>query len=272
MDGCEGPGGTFNEAYATGTVTGQNYVGGFIGQSYWSTVNDAYTVSDVSANNYVGGFAGYSNNSTFNNVYSSGVVQATGDTNMAGFIGEDVDGETEITNSFWNGEKSDLTVTCGNGSPCGGATKSTTTLMNTEYTFTNATWDFEDIWKMDGFNNQKYPFFLWQTVDEAPEPDPEPEPKQKKKKSGSYVVKASVVNLAPVAPLKFTKTLKPGITGPDIKLLQTYLNAHGYPVTTPGQETTYYGPKTKAAVVKFQKANNLIPDAIVGPKTSSLMK
>jgi uncharacterized repeat protein (TIGR03803 family) len=70
--------------------------------------------------------------------------------------------------------------------------------------------------------------------------------------------------------------LKQGITSPEVKCLQQYLNTHGFPVslTGPGslgQETNFFGTKTKVAVVLFQKAHNLVPDGIVGPKTKAVM-
>jgi predicted outer membrane repeat protein len=73
------------------------------------------------------------------------------------------------------------------------------------------------------------------------------------------------------------KVLKLGMTDPEVKLLQIYLNTHNYPVslTGPGSlnnETNYFGPKTKAAVILFQKANNLTPDGVVGPMTKGVMK
>jgi peptidoglycan hydrolase-like protein with peptidoglycan-binding domain len=55
--------------------------------------------------------------------------------------------------------------------------------------------------------------------------------------------------------------------------LQKYLNAHGYTVATSGpgsvgNETTTFGPATKAALIKFQKANNITPaSGYFGPLT-----
>ena len=76
--------------------------------------------------------------------------------------------------------------------------------------------------------------------------------------------------------LTFTRILKLNILGDDVKILQQWLNNHGYIVTSTGlgslnNETTKFGPLTKKAVIAFQKANNLDPDGIVGPLTLAKM-
>lgn len=53
-------------------------------------------------------------------------------------------------------------------------------------------------------------------------------------------------------------TLKKGSKGNSVAILQTLLN-----IDVDGD----FGPKTKEAVIQFQKAHNLKPDGIVGPKT-----
>ncbi len=60
----------------------------------------------------------------------------------------------------------------------------------------------------------------------------------------------------------FTKNLFPGMTDPDVKRLQMYLNNHGFVLSdygggSPGHETEYFGVKTKAAVTKFQETHRL---------------
>jgi peptidoglycan hydrolase-like protein with peptidoglycan-binding domain len=57
----------------------------------------------------------------------------------------------------------------------------------------------------------------------------------------------------------FSKNFNLGSRDTDVKKLQQYLNSHGFPVSSSGfgsrgQETTYFGEKTKAALVKFQEA------------------
>lgn len=64
----------------------------------------------------------------------------------------------------------------------------------------------------------------------------------------------------------FLKDLKLGMTDPDVKLLQKFLNSHSFPVAlvgagSPGNETDYFGAKTQDAVKKFQIANNIQPPA-----------
>lgn len=75
----------------------------------------------------------------------------------------------------------------------------------------------------------------------------------------------------------FTKNLKYRQTNNEVKELQKYLNSKGYTVSNTGagslnNETNYFGLKTKQAVMKFQKANNLKQDGIVGPKTIEKLK
>lgn len=74
-----------------------------------------------------------------------------------------------------------------------------------------------------------------------------------------------------------TRILKLNMIGADIKALQIYLNTHSYIISKTGagslnHENTYFGLKTKAAVILFQKTNGLAADGIVGPRTKELMK
>lgn len=71
------------------------------------------------------------------------------------------------------------------------------------------------------------------------------------------VVMMSAVAVLPAA-AAFSMPLKMGVTSPDVMALQKALNADGELVATsgagsPGMETSYFGSKTKAAVMKFQE-------------------
>src|SRR3989338_6310025 len=68
----------------------------------------------------------------------------------------------------------------------------------------------------------------------------------------------------------FSRDLTVGCTGADVKSLQQWLNAKGYTVSVSGagyagNETSYFGPATKAAVSKWQAANGLFSAGYFGP-------
>lgn len=66
--------------------------------------------------------------------------------------------------------------------------------------------------------------------------------------------------------LKFSRVLTQGTTGDDVKQLQEFLKNYtgAYP---DGTVNGYYGPRTAAAVKKFQAQNGIESIGIVGPKT-----
>lgn len=63
-------------------------------------------------------------------------------------------------------------------------------------------------------------------------------------------------------------TLKQGSSGTLVKQMQTKLINWGY---LSGKADGIFGPKTKAAVVYFQRRNGLVADGIVGTKTAQAM-
>jgi peptidoglycan hydrolase-like protein with peptidoglycan-binding domain len=82
----------------------------------------------------------------------------------------------------------------------------------------------------------------------------------------NYVATPEVAPLPTVANkgVVITKTLSFGMTDPEVKLLQQYLNANGFIVAVSGpgssnNETNYFGLATKAAVKKFQISENITP-------------
>jgi len=64
-----------------------------------------------------------------------------------------------------------------------------------------------------------------------------------------------------------SRPIRPGDSGAQVARLQRQLAADGYTVTVDGQ----YGPQTQRAVRHWQKANGLVADAIVGPKTRATL-
>ncbi len=71
----------------------------------------------------------------------------------------------------------------------------------------------------------------------------------------------------------FTKNLNVGISDPQVKILQQFLNGHGFTISasgpgSPGNETIKFGAATKAALIKFQKAHKITPaTGNLGPLT-----
>jgi peptidoglycan hydrolase-like protein with peptidoglycan-binding domain len=71
-------------------------------------------------------------------------------------------------------------------------------------------------------------------------------------------------------------TLKMGSTGSQVMSLQQALNSNSFLVSatgagSPGMESTYFGAKTKAAVMAFQSARGLSVDGVVGPMTGAAL-
>jgi peptidoglycan hydrolase-like protein with peptidoglycan-binding domain len=75
----------------------------------------------------------------------------------------------------------------------------------------------------------------------------------------------------------FTRPLTLGSVGEDVKALQVYLNDHGFIVATsgngsPGHESTYFGPATQKALIKFQAANGITANGYFGTSTLAVME
>jgi len=75
----------------------------------------------------------------------------------------------------------------------------------------------------------------------------------------------------------FNRNLKLGMSGPDVKELQKYLNSQGFKVSLKGagslgKETTFFGRATQAALIKFQKAKKISPAVgYFGPVTRKVI-
>ena len=72
--------------------------------------------------------------------------------------------------------------------------------------------------------------------------------------------KAQVTSSTGLSAFIFTRTLHLGMIGGDVKNLQIFLNTHGFTVSIKGAgsrdfESTYFGPATFKALIKYQNAN-----------------
>ena len=91
----------------------------------------------------------------------------------------------------------------------------------------------------------------------------------------SSKVTTPAVSTNPVAPALtvvipiFTRTLTTKTKGEDVKSLQKYLKNQGYSITV---IDGIFDSKTKDAVIKFQKANNLVADGVAGTDTIKAIK
>ncbi|MCG8538824.1 MAG: M14 family metallopeptidase [Clostridia bacterium] len=64
------------------------------------------------------------------------------------------------------------------------------------------------------------------------------------------------------------RTLRVGVRGTDVMEIQALLRKIGY---NPGEIDGIYGPRTRDAVIAFQRDNNLVPDGIIGPQTYGIL-
>jgi hypothetical protein len=155
--------GTVRDSDSTGSVTGVNGVGGLVGANYVSAVNNSYATGSVTGVDYVGGLAGVNADSVVSSSYSIGSV--TGNSSVGGLVGINWEGTGTVNNSFWDIE------TSGQSASAGGTGKNTTEMQDIA-TFTGAGWSIAAIalnetnpsyiWNI--VNNMTYPFLSWQPV------------------------------------------------------------------------------------------------------------
>ena len=70
---------------------------------------------------------------------------------------------------------------------------------------------------------------------------------------------------------KLTQYLQAGMHGGEVIILQEFLQKNGWGIPDDGPVTGYFGKVTQGAVMKFQVANGLPPEGVVGPKTRALI-
>jgi len=153
--------GTVRDSYSTGSVAGDNVVGGLVGLN-GGTIANCYATGSVTGNREVGGLVGYDYRGTIANCYATGSV--TGNLAVGGLVGDDYYRGT-ARDSFWD------TETSGQDTSAGGTGK-TTAQMHDIATFTGAGWNIAAVasgerntaytWNI--VDGQTYPFLSWQAV------------------------------------------------------------------------------------------------------------
>ena len=97
----------------------------------------------------------------------------------------------------------------------------------------------------------------------SPTPSPTPTPVPVPTPTPIPTPTLTPVPIIPVVPTNqtnFTRNLKFGMVGEDVRILQKFLNKIGFRVASrgagsPGNETIYFGPATLRTVIRFQEAN-----------------
>jgi len=135
--------GTISNCYAAGSVSGKDDTGGLAGHNCHGTISNCYATGSVSGDQYTGGLAGHNCFGTISNCYTTASVD--GNYYTGGLVGS---GGGTVSTSFWDIET---------GGPDNGiGTPLPTEQMQTESTFTDAGWDFIEIWNTG--ERQTYPF------------------------------------------------------------------------------------------------------------------
>ncbi|MES2223908.1 MAG: GLUG motif-containing protein [Patescibacteria group bacterium] len=148
--------GFVRQSYATGNVVGATKVGGLSGAN-GGTIENSYSRGSVTGTSQIGGLVGR-NGGIISNSYATGEMSiATSD--IGGLVGytDYSDGNPAIQNSFWD------TETSSNNESAFGTGK-TTSEMKTQTTFTNASWDFDNVWTI---SSGQYPTLVMGNIFES---------------------------------------------------------------------------------------------------------
>ena len=146
---------------SAGNVSGTEHVGGLVGNNGLSAnISNCNSTGDVGGDDQVGGLLGV-NYGTVLNCYSTGDVN--GDIDVGGLLGWNFYGS--VLNCFWDTDTQTHSVTESIGlSEEGNITNVsglTTVEMQTKSTFTDAGWDFVDVWDLT-CEGMSYPRFICQ--------------------------------------------------------------------------------------------------------------
>ncbi|MDD3715632.1 MAG: FlgD immunoglobulin-like domain containing protein [Candidatus Marinimicrobia bacterium] len=136
-----------------GTLTGTSYCGGLTGQIYSnSSILNCYSRMSVNGTARVGGLIGDMGYTTVvDDCFSTGSV--SGNSDVGGLVGRPF--VVAPAQNFWDIESSGQSTS-------GGGTGKSTAEMKTMATYTDAGWDFTNIWGIRTELNDGYPHLFWQ--------------------------------------------------------------------------------------------------------------
>ncbi|UCD28638.1 MAG: hypothetical protein JSV03_16405 [Planctomycetota bacterium] len=148
--------------YSAGSVVGVEGVGGLVGYVIWGGIYNSYSTSDVSGYRSVGGLVGDTlvgpgmfQCVDITNCYAAGSVSGT--FMVGALVGTGTAGC--YTKCFWDSDVNPDLSGIGNYTDPNVIGK-TTTNMQTESTYTDAGWDFVDVWGI--CEGQDYPRLSWE--------------------------------------------------------------------------------------------------------------
>jgi hypothetical protein len=295
---------TISNSFSAGSVTVNagsyaSHIGGFIGIWDYNSLNvsNSYSTSNIVVNasttiTSVGGFIGAVNDccsaatgQSISNSFSTGSLTLNSLTNdlvtVGGFIGS-YDLSTTFYNNFFSPSLSTIDLCTGQDvTDPSGCTATTNTFKGSSSYAPLSSWNFSTIWSLvEGNypNLTSLPSVFTAIVSPVVTPE-----RHSSSGSKSTVAKSKSPTVTPVTPTQlqskptFPRDLILGTTGPDVKLLQIYLNTHGYPVAitgpgSKGQETLLFGGLTKKAVIKYQRDHGLPGTGFFGPRTRGSVK
>lgn len=127
----------------------KNQVGGLVGRIQGGVIENCFARGSVSGNNRVGGFVGeMTSGATIINSFSTGAV-SSGAGQSGGLVGRE-QGST-VVSSFWDLQTSGFSYSAA-------GTPKTTAEMNNPNTFLSSGWNFSIIWTIDPDLNNGYPY------------------------------------------------------------------------------------------------------------------
>lgn len=182
--GLTGSDDTISNSFSTGTVSGESYIGGFIGYNFCA-ITSSYSTASVSATeDWVGGFIGFQHgNDDITSCYATGTVSSAGDKvggfvgringgvvissyatgkviatgdHIGGFVGENLNQWGTFTSCYWDLDTSGQTIS-------DGGTGLTSAQMKLEASY-DANWDFTTTPDWAIIEGETRPYLPWQTA------------------------------------------------------------------------------------------------------------